>query len=67
MQTIGFVKIDQEKILVLIRDGKSYNLSRHLKLRKTGKDGVFMVDESNYLNDNPEIVKRLKAGEVIEC
>ena len=67
MQTTGYIKINQEKILVLIRAGKSYNLSRYLKLRKTGKDGVFMVDESNYLNDNPEIVKRLKAGEIIEC
>jgi len=67
VQLTGYVLIQNKKHKVLIRQGRSFNLSRHLKLRKTGKDGVFMQDESEYLKSRPDFIELLKSGKVIEC
>ena len=71
MQTIGhFIdKRTGEKILVLTRIGKRIDKFCHvvnLKLRKSGKDGI-EIAESDYLNENPEVIDRLKNGENIYC
>ena len=60
MQTTGYI-IDNngEKILLLVRQSKYY---RHLKIRKTGKDGIHLVDEEIYLNRNPQKLKDIKEG-----
>lgn len=63
MQTIGYLEIYEEKILVLVRQKK---YTRQLKIRKSGQDGVFFEDESLYLQNNPEMLLRLKLGQVIE-
>ena len=70
MQITGFINIDNKKILVLIRKGRKLDKFCHailLKKRDSGKDGVFLQAESNYLNQNNDALKRLKDGEVIEC
>jgi len=64
MQQTGYVMVNDEKILVLIRVSRLYN---YLKLRESGKDGVFMEDESNWLNERPDLVESLKDGNVIRC
>lgn len=70
MQTTGYIIIDNKKILVLIRDGKKLDKFcriKLIKLRKSGEDGYFMTDESDFLNESPDLIKRLKGGDVIEC
>lgn len=71
MQTTGYLLINGEKFKVLMRTKKvlgdkfcHYSL---FKLRTSGKDGNFFTDESIHLADNPELVERLKNGEVITC
>ena len=71
MQTHGYFtdKRTNEKILVLIRIGKKidkFNYVVNLKKRDSGKHGI-KISESDYLNDNPELIDKLKAGEVIYC
>ena len=71
MQTIGHFIVERfgEKILVLTRIGKRIDKFCHvvnLKLRKSGKDGN-EIAESDYLNENPELIDRLKNGENIYC
>lgn len=57
-----------DKILVLRRlvtrkrDDSGYAV---LKLRKTGDAGRYLSDESNYLNDDPEMLAALLAGKSI--
>ena len=71
MQTTGYLLIDGKKIKVLMRtkkiQGDKFCHYVLFKLRKTGKDGYFFKDESDYLADNPEKVKKLKGGETIMC
>ena len=69
MQDTAHVKTaNGEKILVLRRlvfrkrDKSGYAT---LKLRKTGNAGRYLVDESNYLNDDPEMLADLLAGKSI--
>lgn len=62
MQAHGYLMIDDQKILILVRNKK---YSRALKLRLTGKDGFFFEDESYFLSKNKEISDRLLSGEVI--
>lgn len=53
MQEIGYINLkwpyshNIKKILILVRQAK---YGRHLKLRKSGKDGVHFSDEEKFLN-----------------
>jgi len=62
MQTHGHLIINNQKILVLVRN-KKYGCA--LKLRLTGKDGNFFEDESYFLSKNKERFDRLLSGDVI--
>lgn len=62
MQSSGYVKIQDEKIKVLYRDGKN---GRYLKRRHGGNDGVFLEDESAFLEEHPRLVEELKIGKTI--
>ena len=69
MQSTGYIYINNKKILVLIREaGNSKNgFYRSLKIRKTGKDGIFLEDESIFLKNRQGLLKKLLNGEVIKC
>jgi len=72
MQTHGFIidKRTEEELLVLIRIGKRIDKFNHvidLKIRKGQNRGQYFSDESDYLNQNPELIDKLKRGEVIYC
>jgi hypothetical protein len=62
MQTTGYIKIRGTKFLVLIRHCR---YGRRLKLRKSGKDGVFLKDESIFLEENLHLIEKLEKGETI--
>lgn len=64
MQAAGYVVLDGEKILVLVRQKK---FCRAIKRRYSGKDGRHFTDEELYLNmqENEHIKQKLLAGEVI--
>lgn len=72
MQSHGFI-IDErtgEQIRILIRIGKRIDKFSHvidLKIRKAQNRGQYFKDESDYLNQNPELIDKLKKGEVIYC
>ena len=71
MQTHGYFidKRTGEKILVLVRLGRriaKFNHVVNLKLRKSGKEG-YEITESDYLNNNPSEIDRLKKGINIYC
>jgi len=71
MQTYGFFidKRTGKKILVLKRLGKRIDKFNHiidLKIRKSGSDGI-NIFEADYLNQNPELIDKLKNGEVVYC
>lgn len=63
MQQLGCLYLDDEKVLVLVRSNGT--LGRDLKLRKSGKDGVYLKDEEAYLNEHPELASDLRNGKVI--
>ena len=64
MQGIGYILIGKEKIRVLWRtDSKTYV---SLKLRKSGADGNLFSDESDFLADRPDLVERLRKGDVLK-
>ena len=63
MQTHGYLIVDKQKVLVLVRDKKH---SRTLKLRLSGLDGTFFKDESYFLTENEMIFNQLLAGRVID-
>ena len=69
MQSLGYLDINGQKILVLYRLTTTRNewFGFKLKLRKSGKDGSFLVDESHYLKENPELLADLLSGKVILC
>ena len=72
MQSHGFIRDNRtgEDIRVLMRIGKRIDKFNHvidLKIRKGQNRGQFFEDESNHLNQNPELIDRLKKGEVIYC
>ncbi len=65
MQDLGALFIDDKSILVLYRRTK-HGVS--LKLRgESNKNwiGTTLPSESEYLKDNPDLLKKLQAGEVI--
>jgi hypothetical protein len=64
MQYTGYLKINNENIFVLVRTKK---YTRQLKLRKSGKPGMFLEDESIMIEKhNLVVLEKLKKGEVIE-
>jgi len=62
MQTHGYLIVNKQKVLVLVRDKK---YSRTLKLRLSGSDGTFFKDESYFLTGDEMIFNQLLAGRVI--
>ena len=64
MQDIAHLVVKGQKILVLRRSNFSYHVA--LKIRNSGKDGIFLQDESNYLETEPEALKELLDGKVIK-
>jgi len=69
MQTHGHVKVDGQKILVLVRKGRKIDkfcYAVRLKRRTSGKDGAILTGESEYLNDNPDSLEALKNNETVE-
>jgi hypothetical protein len=63
MQQLGHLLINEEKYLVLMRERNSF--SRSFKVRKVGIDGMFMPDESLFLEGEPKLLQKLLEGEVI--
>lgn len=63
MQTHGYIIVENQKILVLVRNKK---YSRVLKIRYTGVDGNFFEDESICLSEDKKTFTRLLAGKVID-
>ncbi len=63
MQTTGYIKINEQILLVLVRQKK---YSRQLKIRKSGKLGIHLIDEENYLKDYCNLIDSLNDGDVIE-
>ncbi|MBA7585117.1 hypothetical protein ES708_27087 [subsurface metagenome] len=65
MQGHGYLMIKDKKILILARDKK---YTRCFKLRFSGSDGGYFVDESIFLSEseNKKILDNLLAGKVIE-
>ena len=63
MQTHGYLIVNNQKVLILVR-AKKY--SRALKLRLTGTDGTFFEEESYFISKNKEIFEKLLSGEVID-
>ena len=69
MQSIGYLLIDGQKILVLFRSKKyAESFSVQLKLRKGGRDGSKLDDESTYLSlkENKGLLHDLLNGKVVE-
>lgn len=62
MQYTGYLLINNEKIKVLVREGKTY---RSLKIRQSGVDSNFLSDESDYLASYPSLIRELKNGSQI--
>lgn len=62
MQYTGYLLVNNEKIKVLIREGKTY---RSLKVRQSGVDGNFLSDESDHLASYPSLIRELKNGSQI--
>lgn len=63
MRSLGYVNVHGSKVLVLYADKK---YSRLLKHRISGKDGIYLEDESAYLKSNPKKFDELISGKVIE-
>ena len=64
MRDLGALFINGENILVLFEATKE---GKRLKIRKPGGwIGSTLPEESIYLKDNPELLAKLKAGEVIK-
>ena len=63
MQTHGYLIVNNQKVLILVRNKK---YSRALKLRLTGTDGNFFEDESYFISRNKEVFEKLLLGEVVD-
>jgi len=65
MQDVAHVIVSGEKILVLRRPNFHTGLVS-LKLRKSGSDGIYLQDESLYLEGDGDVLSMLKNGQVIK-
>ena len=63
MQTLGYLMVNNQKVLVLVRSKK---YSRIFKLRLTGKDGDFFDEESYFMSKNKEFFEKLLSGKVVD-
>jgi len=63
MQQTGYLKVNGEKILVLVR-AKKY--SRQFKVRRSGRDGTRYKAEEEHLREYPQALRALRNGEVVE-
>ena len=63
MQTTGYLIINSEKILVLVRPT---TYGRSFKIRKSGKDGARFDEEERYLKDHPILVDDLKRDFIVK-
>jgi len=63
MQTHGYLIVNNQKVLILVRNKK---YGRALKLRLTGTDGNFFEDESYFISKNKEVFEKLLSGEVVD-
>lgn len=63
MQQAGYIEINGETILLLVREKK---YSRLLLRRKTGQKGQHMSDEQDFLIEHPDAVERLRRGDQLE-
>ena len=61
-QDTAYLIVNGKKILVLRRTGR---ISVSLKIRTSGKDGMFLQDESKFLEQSPDVLSALKRGEVV--
>ena len=64
MQDTGYLIVNGQKILVLRRTNLAA-CAVSLKLRTSGKDGMFLSDESKYLEQDADCLKALQSGKVI--
>ena len=62
MQFSGYVVVNGEKIKVLARIS---NTNHSLKIRKSGKEGFFLEDESEWLSEDGRAFANLKSGQTI--
>ncbi|MFN9558718.1 MAG: hypothetical protein ACK56B_09040 [Dolichospermum sp.] len=62
MQYIGYLLIGDEKIKVVVKQGKAY---RSLKIRQSGADGDFLANESDQFSNYPSLIRELKMGRQI--
>jgi hypothetical protein len=65
MQAISFVIVNKQVVKVLARPNISAGYVA-LKLRETGRCGMFMADESEHLETNPQKFQELLAGKVVK-
>jgi hypothetical protein len=63
MRSLGYLIVEGDKRLVLYEDK---NNSRLLKLRKSGKDGTYLPDESKHVTLFIEKYLELLSGKTIE-
>jgi hypothetical protein len=63
MQTSGYIEIDGERIKLLIR--KRNDNSESIKIRITGRNIYHMSNHEDFLKYRPDLIKRLKNGEVV--
>lgn len=63
MQQTGYVEINGETILLLVREKLH---SRLLLRRQTGQIGRHMSDEQDYLLEHPDAAERLRNGDQLE-
>jgi hypothetical protein len=64
MQDLAYLSVGNQKILVLRRKAKQ---GCTLKLRKSGKIGSELIDESIHLSEATEKLQKLLNGEVVYC
>ena len=50
-------------LLLMLRRQVKYGI--RVKIRKTGKPGMRMESEEQYLHERPDLVARIEAGEVV--
>ena len=63
----GYIKIQGKKILVFWQIATVKNTWHScLKIRHEGADGTFLKDESNILQNDTNLLSRLKIGKIIK-
>jgi hypothetical protein len=63
MQKLSHIIVNGEKIKVLVRQKNYYSIN--MKIRNSGSDGDFLKAESEFLQENPNLLNDLKKGIII--